>query len=132
MDLMQQRWRALQGFHRSIGMEGTVAMRSFLQRQDLHLGPCSPRKLDNLVTLPVRHGVTHHNNLYRTLRQHLFQPGKPAAYLRRKIPLQDALPGKEQHVVMSITKQPRATIFHIRTDHFPISQDWFAMAFSFL
>jgi hypothetical protein len=71
--------------------------------------------------------VTYHDNLDRTLRQHLSQPVEPGAYFRRKIPLQDALPGKEEHVVMSITEQARATGFH---DTYRLSQDLLELAFS--
>jgi hypothetical protein len=52
--------------------------------------------------------MTYHDDPDRALPQAFAQPGKPGAYLHRKITLQDALPGVEQHVIMPITDQLKA------------------------
>src|SRR5246500_3221410 len=116
--LGQQCWGALQIVHRFIGMQGAHLMVTFLQRQDLDSWPCSTRHLDSGLTLLVRHGMTYHNNPYRPFPQALPQPGKPAAYLHREVTLQNALPGVEQHIVMSVTNQTRSTRFHNLLDYF--------------
>ena len=103
--LVQQRRGAFQVFHRFIGMQGTQALITLPQRQDLDSRPCRTRHFDSYLALLVRHRMTYHHDPHRPFPQALPQPGKPAAYLHGKVAAQDAFARVEEHVVMPITNQ---------------------------
>lgn len=60
-----------------------------------------------LLAFRVGHGVAQHCYVDGAALQDFFQPGDVAACFDGKLSLQNLLPGKEQHLVMSVTKQTR-------------------------
>jgi hypothetical protein len=72
-----------------------------------HLWRCRAHFLDDPFTFRVRHRLAQQKKIQGSPRENLGQPRNRVAPVDKELPVQNALPGEEEYVVMSITEQAR-------------------------